>query len=137
MGCEERKSSESEERVSAHGRPIRENYGYGVERLEMSFDGKSYSHNIRRQFMMTKDKYNVNYDADTYQSLSHKAMFTQMNPKKAIKLFGEKSITAMFKEYKQLDDGTIPGKPVVETFNTYQLTTLDRKKILEAMNLIK
>ena len=37
--------------------------------------------------MMIKDKYNVNEDVDTHQSLSHKVIFTQMNAKKRIKLF--------------------------------------------------
>ena len=38
---EETESSESEEPVSSYGRPVRENVGSGVERLEMSFDGQS------------------------------------------------------------------------------------------------
>ena len=33
-------SKESEEHVSAHGRPVRENSGSGVERLEIIFDGQ-------------------------------------------------------------------------------------------------
>ena len=37
---EERKIPESEERISLHGRPVRENYGSVVEPLEISFDGK-------------------------------------------------------------------------------------------------
>ena len=78
---EERKSSEIEERVSSYGRPTRENSGSGVERLEMSFYGNSYSHNTHRQFMMIKEKYNVNEDVDTYQSPPQKLMFTKMNAK--------------------------------------------------------
>ena len=35
----------------------------------------------------------------------------------------------MFKDYKQLDYGPIPGKPVVAPFNPYELTPLDIKKI--------
>ena len=56
----DRKISESEERVSSHGRPVRENSGSGVERLEMSFDDQSYSHNTNQQIMMIKETYNVN-----------------------------------------------------------------------------
>ena len=70
----------------------------------MSFDGKSYIHNTHWKFMIIKEKYNVNEDVDTYPSLSHKVMFTKMNAKKGIKLFGERAIVAMFKGYKQLDD---------------------------------
>ena len=54
----------------------------------MSFYGQSYSRNTHWQFMMIKEKYNVNEDIDTYQSLLHKVIFTQMNAKKEIKLFG-------------------------------------------------
>ena len=43
----------------------------------------------------------------------------------------------MFKDYKQLDDGPIPGKSAVATFNTYGLTPLDRKKTPESVNFIK
>ena len=46
---------------------------------------------------MIKGKYNANEDVDTYQSLSHKAMFAQMNAKKGMKLSGERVITDMFK----------------------------------------
>ena len=34
----------------------------------------------------------------------------------------------MFKEYKQLDDGPIPCKPVVAPFNPDELTALDKKE---------
>ena len=80
-----------------HGRPVIENTGPGVEPIEMSFDGKSYSHNTHWQFIMIKEKYNVNEDVYTYQSLFHKVIFTQMNSKKGIKLLGERAIAAMFK----------------------------------------
>ena len=79
---------------------------------------------------MIKEKYNVNDDVDTYQSLFNKVIFTQMKAKKGIKLFRERLITAMFKEYKQLDDGPMPGKPVVAPFNPYVLTELYKRKIL-------
>ena len=34
--------------------------------------------------MIIKEKYNVNEDVDTYQSLSHKVMFMQMNAEKGV-----------------------------------------------------
>ena len=43
----------------------------------------------------------------------------------------------MFKEYKKLDYGTMTGKPVMAPFNPNGLTPLDRKKKLEAVNLIR
>ena len=36
---EDRKILEIEKRVSSHGRHVRGNYGSGLERLEISFDG--------------------------------------------------------------------------------------------------
>ena len=60
-----------------------------------------------------------------------------MNTKKVINLFGEIEIAAMFKEYKQLDSGPMPGKLVVVPFNPYVLTPLDKNKTLEAVDLIK
>ena len=60
-----------------------------------------------------------------------------MNANKGINLFGKIAIADMFKEYKQLYDGPMPGKPLVALFNHYRLTPLDIKKALEAVNLIK
>ena len=51
---------------------------------------------------MINEEYNVNEDVDMYQSLSHNVMFTQLNAKKGIKLFGEIEISAVFEDYKQL-----------------------------------
>ena len=103
----------------------------------MSFDGKSYSHSTPWQLINIKEKYNVNEDVDTYQSLLHKLMLTQINAKKGIKIFVERAIVDMFKEYNQLDDEPMPGKPVVAPFNPYGLTPHDGKKKIEAVNLSK
>ena len=40
-------------------------------------------------------------------------MFTQIYEKEGIKIFGETEVAAMVKEFKQLDQGAIEGKPVV------------------------
>ena len=60
-----------------------------------------------------------------------------MNAKKGIKIFLERAIADMFKEYTQLDDVSIPTKQVVAPFNPDGLTPLDRNKTLESVNLIK
>ena len=54
----------------------------------MGFDRKSYNRNTYREFMMIKARYNVNEDLDMCQSLLHKVIFTQMNAKKGIYIFG-------------------------------------------------
>ena len=40
-------------------------------------------------------------------------IFTQMIEKEGIKLFGEVEISAILKEFKHIDEGEVPGKPVV------------------------
>ena len=131
---------ENEERNSDNNtstRPRRTNAGQGIDRLEMSFDGKLYTHRKHRQFLMTKEKYDINKDMDTYYSLACDVMFTQMNAKKGIKLFGERAVAAMFKEYKQLDKGPMPGKPVFGPISYESLTNQEIREALEAVNLIK
>ena len=56
---------------------------------------------------------------------------------KGFKLFGERAIAVMIKEFSQLDNGVTPGKPVVEPVDPKTLTKLDIEKALEAVNLIK
>ena len=64
-------------------------------------------------------------------------MFTQMNASRGIKEFGERAIAAIFKEYKQLNDGAFAGKPVVGEINPDTLTPEQKRKALDAVNLIK
>ena len=66
----------------------------------------------------TKDASKLNY-----MDIAMKVVFTQMPAKKGTKKFGERAIAAMIKEYKQLKDGAVPGKPVIapidpDTFDT-------------------
>ena len=63
--------------------------------------------------------------------------YMQMYAKKGIKLFGEIDISAMIKEFKQLDEGDMPRKPVVIPLNPDKLTDEERRQKLEAANLIK
>ena len=84
-----------------------------------------------------KEKYGTNKDIDSYMSRAHDAMFTQMSAKKGIKKFGKQSIVDMFKDYQQLNDGPMPGKSVFGRIHNEKLRSKDRKKILEAVNLIK
>ena len=64
-------------------------------------------------------------------------MFTQMLASRGIKLFGEKAVSAIFKEVKQLNDGILPGNPVIVPIDIESLTEEDKRKALEAVNLIK
>lgn len=63
--------------------------------------------------------------------------FAQMPAHVGIKKFGEEAIMAMVKEYVQLDKGAIEGKPVIEGIHASDLSSEDKKRALEAVNLIK
>jgi hypothetical protein len=133
-GIQER-AEEIEERTQKEARPVRNRSG--VSRLQMTFDGKSYTHTKHRQFLMMKEKYDIHQDMDSYQSVAHDVMFTQMSAKKGIKLFGETAVAAMFKEFHQMDRGPMPGKPVFGPQDSTLMTPLQKKMTLEAVNLIK
>ena len=64
-------------------------------------------------------------------------MFTQISASRGIKLFGKKAVTAIFKELKQLNDGVLPGNQVIVPIDIESLTEEDKRKSLEAVNLIK
>ena len=58
------------------------NSGTGVDRLEMSFDGKSYVHGKHHQLLMTEEKYYTSNTIDTYMSLAHDVVFTKITEKR-------------------------------------------------------
>ena len=60
-----------------------------------------------------------------------------MSAKKGIKLFKERAVAAICKEFKQLDEGAIPNKPVVLPQDPSKLTREEKSRALEAVNLIK
>ena len=43
----------------------------------------------------------------------------------------------MIKEFTQLNEGAVPGKPVVVPTDASTLTDLEKRKVLPAVNLIK
>jgi hypothetical protein len=63
--------------------------------------------------------------------------FTQMSASKGIKECGEQAIAAIIKEFKQLLNGAMPGKPVIQGICYDSLSYEDKKKALDAVNLIK
>jgi len=127
-----------------NNRPRRTNAGMGVDRLQMSFDGKAYTHEKERQFLIVDEDYNKDEgmntyysDMNTYYSMACDVMFTQMSAKKGIKMFGERAIAALLKEYNQMDKGPMPGKPVFGAVDYHTLSEQEKKEALEAVNLIK
>ncbi len=60
-----------------------------------------------------------------------------MSAKKKINKFGERAIAAMIKEFKQIHEGPMPGKPVVRPVDPHTLSLEQKKQALEAVTLIK
>ena len=95
-----------------------------------SFGGKSYNIN-----MMNIGQSQYEQFTSQRQNILSKSVgvcFNQMTANKGIKLFGEKAIAAMFKEYKQLNDLSVLGRLDPTTLSSEQ-----KKKSLRAINLIK
>ena len=100
--------------------------------LNVDFDNKSYG--TRRNYSMTQvreNKDNIHYKRAV------NVMFTQMQAREGIKRFGEKAVAALVKEFKQLNEGAIPGKPVICPVDPKTLTVSEKKKALNAVTLIK
>ena len=121
--------------------PRRANAGAGVERLQMDFHGKGYQAKQEYNFITNSASKETNGGAgdstDTYTKLACEVVFTQMTAKKGFKQFGTKAVAAMIKEFTQLNEGAVPGKPVVEPTDASTLTDTEKKKALRAVNLIK
>ena len=118
------KSSEViEEAPNVSKRPRREGAGQGIKRLKASFDGKTYNsgnYNSQNSFqftmkaMDTKDDKDIKFlEVNSFLRIAVNETFAQfsehaqMLANKGIQKFGERSITSIFKEYKQLNDGVI------------------------------
>ena len=60
-----------------------------------------------------------------------------MPAKRGSKMFGERAFVAITKEFKQLTEGSMPGKPVIAPVHPKTLTKKDIEQALKAVNLIK
>ena len=74
---------------------------------------------------------------NNYMIEENRVMFTKMQAQKLIEKFGERSVSALFKEFKQLNDGAVPGKPVVCPVNPNTFTKEEKVKAFNAVTLIK
>ena len=115
-------------------RPRRTTAGRGVRRLEPRHGVKSYR---SRAFQFLQQKESERNNVHNYLKISSEVMFVQMSAKKGIKQFGERAVAAMIKEYRQIDNGPMPGKPVVEAVDVRTLSMEQRRSALEAVNLIQ
>ena len=60
----------------------------------------------------------------------------QISAKRGIKKFDERAVSALVKEFTQLDQVAFPGKAVVEPIEANLLSAEDRASALEAVNII-
>ena len=73
---------ETEERIdeghdyNASETPKRKRAGSGLDKLEMPFDGKTYTHKRHQHFLMTKENCDEKRETDTYISIETDVMFT-------------------------------------------------------------
>eukprot|EP00957_Ditylum_brightwellii_P184533 14054952-Ditylum_brightwellii.AAC.1 len=128
-------------------RTTRTNVGQGVDRLFMDLKQKTYKNYRKKLTMMTytpMKKHVLIQKVDDYRrndddcmSIVTKIIFSQMNAKKEIKMFGKHAVAALFKGYKQLNGEAVPGKPVISPIDPKTLTKKDRRQALETVNLIK
>ena len=67
-----------------------------------------------------------------------RTIFTQVSAKEVIRRWVEDAIAAIMKELKQLQDGAMPGRPVIEAVDYYsELTEEEKKKnTLEAVTVL-
>ena len=64
-------------------------------------------------------------------------LFTQVSAKEGIRRRGDEAIAAIVKELKQLHDGAMPGRPVIEPVKYTKLSEDDKKsKTLEAIKVV-
>jgi KUP system potassium uptake protein len=110
------------------GRPRRSQQARQRQHYAPSFEGKTYE----TQFFGVTQKQEEQPSMDECHRIAVNVMFAQMSAAKGIKLFGERAVAAMFKEYNQLHDMSVFGKVDPDT-----LTHEQKKKALRAINLIK
>ena len=97
--------------------------------------------------MMTEDpKSSGEIDKKEVMNMLMDCMFVQSEKvatspqvplEQGIKEHGERAIAAMFKELKQLNDGAMPGRPVIAPIHPSKLNEKSKKKAMNAVDLIK
>ena len=118
-------------------RPKRANAGAGVERLEMGHGTKEYASVKNVQLIMKNGvKYSIQDRRDILRRALH-VILTQMSANEGIRKFGQRAVSAMIKELKQLDEGAMPGKPAVAPIDPDLLSKEEKSRALDAVNLIK
>ena len=133
-------------------RPRRTNAEAGVERIQMEFGRKGYG--AKRGFILVNNgevgkKLEHVDKTRTYMDVACNVVFVQvdntidpqrhnkMSDKASFKKYGQEAVASMIKEYTQLNERAVPGKPVVIPTDPRSLTPLERNRAMRAVNLIK
>ena len=107
----------------------------------MDFSGKGCGAKCQFNFVTNGKKVNANpnewVDPTTYMKTALDIIFMQMTANAGINKFGKPVVAAMIKEFTQLNEGAVPGKPVVVPTDARTLTDVEKEKALPAVNLIK
>ena len=135
-----------EVQLNTSGRPRRQCSGAGVERLEMSLGNNKEYASVKGkhyQFSMKSSDHPLIRGGKSFMSVAANYLFAQVNEhaqilaKAGIKRFGDQAVAAILSKYKQLNTGTMPGKPVFGCIDPKDITTGEKRRALEAVNLIK
>ena len=122
--------NEEPEGYIAQDRPRRANAGVGIKRLQMEFTGKGYGAQREFNFVAngeTKKMSKHETTQHTYMQMATYVIFTQMSANKGFKKYGQAAVAAMIKEFTQLNEGAVPGNPVVRPTDVSSLTPLEKK----------
>ena len=94
-------------------RPRRSNTGPGIQQLQMISGGKSYKSKAANFLMRYEIKQKEMKNRKNLATMANVIMFIEISAETEINLFGEKAVVAMIKEYKQLNQVAVEGKPLI------------------------
>ena len=98
----------------------------------MSINSKSYGQSFHRQLLRKEENQEKHY-VTACMTMATYVMFTKIKAKVGIKKFGEQTISAIFKEFKQLNNGSMPGNPFLEPSNQTDSLPEKGKELLKQL----
>ena len=131
------KGEEIEVELNNSGIPNREFVGKGVEQLDITMNGNKKYESVKDQnyhFTMKSEIHPFVRGDKSLMSVAANYLFTQVNEhtnisaKACIKKLRDEAVAAMLKEYKQLNEGVMPGKPVFGIIDPDTLTDEEKKR---------
>ena len=87
--------------------------------------------------LITRDKLSEHESTSKYATCINACFAQQVSANKGFKEYGERAVAAMMKELIQLDKGAVKDKPVIEAIEYDSISEVERRKALDAVNLIE